>query len=323
MTESPEYAVVNVAVETAGRLRPPQGPRVHQRRAAQRAARPPRRAHLREERLPEQDARPCRLPRRALLHGAVDRAPPPGGDRLRARVCGVSSCKRRRRRCSCAPPSRFRFPKCRTASTSHRRASATSSRSTAATSPCRTRSRRRWRRFATRPRRTRASSTTVRRRAARRRTSRSLRPKARSPRTTSTRSGCELVTENAERLGLDNLTVGEPEGEYDVVLVDAPCSNTGVLARRPEARWRVKEKHLRGMAERQLSILKAASAYREAGRSAGLFDLQPGAGGERRRGRSPSSKPARGAGFRPTRSRTCYPDKSEGDGGFMTRFSRV
>lgn len=42
----------------------------------------------------------------------------------------------------------------------------------------------------------------------------------------------------AERCGL-KIQVAPPSGRYDLVLVDAPCSGTGVLRRHPENRWKL------------------------------------------------------------------------------------
>lgn len=57
------------------------------------------------------------------------------------------------------------------------------------------------------------------------------------------------------------MTQSAPEGVFDRVLVDAPCSNTGVLRRRPDARWRWDADHLRQLVGLQAQILSAAAAH--------------------------------------------------------------
>jgi 16S rRNA (cytosine967-C5)-methyltransferase len=49
-----------------------------------------------------------------------------------------------------------------------------------------------------------------------------------------------------------------PEGGYDRVLVDAPCTGLGALRRRPEARWRRRPEDVAGLAKLQRELLAAA-----------------------------------------------------------------
>ncbi len=88
------------------------------------------------------------------------------------------------------------------------------------------------------------------------------------------RSRLEKVKRNVERLGFQGIRtvegdmLGEPapvEGMFDRVLVDAPCSGTGTLRRRPEIRWRLREEDLPALAGRQGKILAAAAALLKPG----------------------------------------------------------
>jgi 16S rRNA (cytosine967-C5)-methyltransferase len=70
------------------------------------------------------------------------------------------------------------------------------------------------------------------------------------------------LRDNVERLGASDVRVVEADGRtlpadltgFDRALVDAPCSNLGVLASRPDARWRAEP-----LPELQLALLKAAA----------------------------------------------------------------
>ncbi len=61
-----------------------------------------------------------------------------------------------------------------------------------------------------------------------------------------------------QRVALDATTplpFGRP---FTRILVDAPCSGTGTLARNPEIRWRLQPRHLEDLHRRQVALLKNA-----------------------------------------------------------------
>jgi 16S rRNA (cytosine967-C5)-methyltransferase len=77
----------------------------------------------------------------------------------------------------------------------------------------------------------------------------------------------KLVRENCARLGI---TCVEFEGSsqpppFDRILVDAPCSNTGVLRRRVDLRWRIKAGEIERLRQTQQALLEQAAAQLKAG----------------------------------------------------------
>jgi len=75
------------------------------------------------------------------------------------------------------------------------------------------------------------------------------------------------LRENLERLAVSNVEVKradwlnappEPKemGTFDRILLDAPCSNTGVIRRRVDVRWRLKEHDFSRMPEVQTGLIK-------------------------------------------------------------------
>jgi 16S rRNA (cytosine967-C5)-methyltransferase len=78
-----------------------------------------------------------------------------------------------------------------------------------------------------------------------------------------------LLSQAASRLGVGIIEAhpgsvaavsGRWKGRCDRVLVDAPCSNLGVLRRNPDVKWRREEADLDRLAEKQTGILTAAAA---------------------------------------------------------------
>ncbi len=81
------------------------------------------------------------------------------------------------------------------------------------------------------------------------------------------------VSEQADRLGIRSVTVIETDAaefsfgdRFDRVLLDAPCSDLGALASRPDARWRKSPAMIERLVELQTRLLEtAASSLRPGG----------------------------------------------------------
>lgn len=81
----------------------------------------------------------------------------------------------------------------------------------------------------------------------------------------------KLVVENALRLGITIIRPVLADGRnysiegVDKVLVDAPCTNSGVIAKRPEVKDRVNKKVVRRLAKLQLDLLTNAARFLKVG----------------------------------------------------------
>ncbi len=81
------------------------------------------------------------------------------------------------------------------------------------------------------------------------------------------------VTTLCRRLGilivktrLMKQTDAVPSGPFDSILLDVPCSNTGVMSRRPEVRWRLTPTDLQHLVKLQTKLLlQAADQLRKGG----------------------------------------------------------
>jgi len=124
----------------------------------------------------------------------------------------------------------------------------------------------------------------------------------------------------ARRAGLEVLVSrSEPAGTFDGVLVDAPCSGSGALAREPDARWRIDDAAVSRFREGQLAILdRAAPRVRKGGRlvyaTCSLF---------REEGEEVVERFLAGhAGFSLAAETRRWPHRQEGAGFFMAQVER-
>ncbi len=68
------------------------------------------------------------------------------------------------------------------------------------------------------------------------------------------------IPERAARAGAQiEILKEKPQGQFDLVMVDAPCSGAGAWRRNPDAKWRLDETRLNELSTLQLEILNEAS----------------------------------------------------------------
>jgi 16S rRNA (cytosine967-C5)-methyltransferase len=82
------------------------------------------------------------------------------------------------------------------------------------------------------------------------------------------RSKLTLVQDNVRRLGISSVSTAVadlhqpgtfPDGHFDRILLDAPCSGLGVIRRNPEAKWRLFSGDITRLAAVQKTLLKNAA----------------------------------------------------------------
>lgn len=80
----------------------------------------------------------------------------------------------------------------------------------------------------------------------------------------------KYIKENAERLGADNIITESSDGtifneewesKFDLVLLDAPCSGTGIVAKKPEIKLNRKKEDIEELIQTQRKLIDNACRY--------------------------------------------------------------
>jgi 16S rRNA (cytosine967-C5)-methyltransferase len=80
-----------------------------------------------------------------------------------------------------------------------------------------------------------------------------------------------LIEDNCKRLGvtcaevIDRSIFDTQHSTFNKILIDAPCSNTGVMRRRVDLRWRISPEEITRLRQIQLKLLKTAAARLQPG----------------------------------------------------------
>lgn len=81
---------------------------------------------------------------------------------------------------------------------------------------------------------------------------------------------CDLIRENAERLGISNIKVEKFDasihdqtlaGKADILYLDLPCSGLGIIGRKSDIKYNVSRKSLKDLSDLQWKIIRASWDY--------------------------------------------------------------
>ncbi len=72
---------------------------------------------------------------------------------------------------------------------------------------------------------------------------------------------CDIVEINLLELSKDTFAERALPQQYDAVMLDVPCSNTGVVQRRADVKWRLRPGDIEACAKLQIQLLHSASRF--------------------------------------------------------------
>ncbi|MFT4551970.1 MAG: 16S rRNA (cytosine967-C5)-methyltransferase [Chlamydiales bacterium] len=106
---------------------------------------------------------------------------------------------------------------------------------------------------------------------------------------------------------------------FDIIIVDAPCSNSGVLNKRPEARWRLSDQSIKSLEELQAGIIENAIKFLKDGGQLWYMTCSI----LKSENEKAVERFSQDFGLQIVRCETILPNKNGWDGGFSCAFTKT